>query len=567
MIKKTDRNAHTGNVLDYVLWRGDITFAHDPWHRIDSLIAALISYANFGENELVFGSGREITIAGAVEDGVLGRFAQAGAGADVANRSELIEEMARSDRFASVRILDQVNDVDSERNIQFSAVTLEVPDTGTVIAYRGTDPSLVGWKEDFMMSYMTPVPAQSAAVAYLKKAAERTEGPLILTGHSKGGNIALYAAAHTAPEIRSRIREVCSFDGPGLDDATMASEGYRQITPLIRSVIPSDSIIGRLMNYHPVYRVVTSTKPSILQHDPFSWNLIGKRFDEREDITAHAQLMDKTLHEWIKSCSPEQRERFVTMIFGFLTKCKENAAPDKAVSEAEKWLDEDSRQMALSLIYRLMALQIGNVYDARVRQPLIRAAASLRRKKEQEKDPVVRSVPVEITNAGGGWEEAIEQARLMAEFNGLGRRESLRLRLFAEEMLSMARAVTGELKAVFRIECVGDSFVLRLTARTVMDSKKRRALLASSASGRNEASVSFLRRLKDAFEQALAGGAERVFIDLGAKERGASSAGEWDRCEQSVLLRLADQVKIGISGDSVSLTVSKRFDHDEDISK
>ena len=122
--------------------------------------------------------------------------------------------------------------------------------------YKRQDNTLVGWREDFHMSFETPVPAQVEALAYLRRQAERTERPLRVAGHSKGGNLAAYAAAHLPPEIQRRILSVCSFDGPGLDEDTMNSPGYERIRPVLHSVLPQSSIVGLLMHYHPDYLVV-----------------------------------------------------------------------------------------------------------------------------------------------------------------------------------------------------------------------------------------------------------------------------------------------------------------------
>ena len=246
--KQNSRNKNPGGtVFDYVRWRGDLSFAESRWNEIDSVIAALISYANFGENELTFQNGQGLRLGSLASSDLLDRYPQDGIADGAEVRSRFLREMAESRRFQDIIIPDQVNDVDPARNIQFSAITMEVPDTGTVVAFRGTDTSLVGWKEDFMLCYMTPVPAQTAALAYLEQAAARTTGPIFLAGHSKGGNLALYSAAHTSPEIRDRIREIYSFDGPGLDDETVASENYRSIEPLIRSFVPTGSMIGMLL--------------------------------------------------------------------------------------------------------------------------------------------------------------------------------------------------------------------------------------------------------------------------------------------------------------------------------
>ena len=557
--REDGRRIRTGNVLDYVHWRGDLALSVDPWHNIDSLIAALIAYANFGENELVFDSGREISLRELPEADLLSRYPQRGAVKSIQDQvTELLGDMAQTRRFGDIRILDQVNDEDSSRDIQFSAVTLQVPDVGTVIAYRGTDPSVVGWKEDFMMSYMSPVPAQAAASAYLEKVARRTSGPLLLCGHSKGGNLALYAAAHADRTIQGRLKAVCSFDGPGLDDDTMESEGYRRIVSGICSIVPSDSIIGRLMNYHPNYRVVTSTKVFIYQHDPFTWNLVGCLFDEVEEISSNAQVMDKTLHEWIKSCTPRQRELFTETVFGFFDRKGKACGADVSERTAgEDGMDENTRQMVISLLYRLVGTHVGNLYDARIRKPLIQAAAKLKQDRLADKAMAVKSIPVEIDNTGNGYREAMQQTALMAEFNVLSQTQTLRLQLLAEEMIGMVRTLTGEVKSTFWIECVKNKYDLRVSTETVMDRHKRRALIAASTGPTGEASRSFIGRLRDVFQQAMASETDRVAFELG--EPGGSERKQWDRYEHSVLLRLADNVRIDIRGRTVTLMVSKVF--------
>ena len=237
--QKFTNSVISGTIVDYVAWRGDLTFEHSPWGEIDGVIAAMISYGNLGENELVFGSGRTIRLDELADSNLLELYPQEGVGDGAKARSRFLISLAQSRRFQDITVLDQVNEVDPGRNIQFSAMTLNVPGVGTVIAFRGTDPSLVGRKEDFMMSYVTPVPAQTASIAYLKKAAKNTAGPLYLAGHSKGGNLALYSAAHAEPAVRERLVRIYSFDGPGLDDETIGSEGlqaYRTVDPVGRPV-------------------------------------------------------------------------------------------------------------------------------------------------------------------------------------------------------------------------------------------------------------------------------------------------------------------------------------------
>ena len=541
-----------GTLQDYVFWRGDLSFAQAPWNDIDSLIIATIAYANFGENERSFDDIPYFSIGDVTVSKVLTRYEQKGLPAAVKFRNELLHEMAETERFRDVRILEQINDVDPARNIQFSALTLDVPGVGIVIGYRGTDPSVVGWKEDFMLSYVSPVPAQSAALSYLEHVASKTDRNIYLTGHSKGGNLAIYSASHADPQIQSRLTAVCSFDGPGMDDATMASQGYLSIQHLIHSTIPSDSVIGLLMNYHDTYRVVEASTSSFIQHEPMTWLVHGGSFLEREQVSVKSQILDRSMHEWLNQCSMEQRESFVNTVFSIFEK------KEKSEAEPEKPTDDISTQQALSLIYRLIVLQAGNSYTVRVKQPILRAAEELRdRLKGEQRD---QSEIILIDNQEHGYRSAVEEAAQMAQKHGLGRKESLRLQLFVEEMMSLIHGITGDVNGSFWIEEEKNRYDLHLTTRTLMDKKKRELLINSSSARKNDAAKSFLGKLRNAFEEAMISDSEHEYFALASdRERMKAKGSLPDQYEQSVLSRLADDIRIGIRGNQVSMIVTIVF--------
>ena len=170
------------------------------------------------------------------------------------------------------------------------------------MAYRGTDNSIAGWHEDFDMGYASPVPAQSEAVAYLRRMAEAGR-PLHVCGHSKGGNLAAYAAAFSDEATQELLQDIYSFDGPGLDEAALESEGYARIRPRLRSYIPQSSVVGLLMGYHTDYTVVHAQQVGILQHDGLSWQVDGPRFQRDEEVDAGARILCEGLHSWLKGIS------------------------------------------------------------------------------------------------------------------------------------------------------------------------------------------------------------------------------------------------------------------------
>lgn len=301
------------NMMDYLAWRGDLSLHAAPWCGVDSLIMASFSYNVLSCPEA------------AGEEGV--RLCDMAPMLDLPQRTgnvyfeqwrTLLYTMADTLRFRTMRVHHYVDVIDPERAMQFSAYAADMEDGSTFVAFRGTDSTLVGWREDFDMSYETSVPAQESAKKFLEMIASARPGKLRVSGHSKGGNLAAYAAAHAAPEVQARIDSVYSFDGPGLDDDTMASEGYARILPVMHSVIPQASVVGLLMNYHANYTVVKSLSVSLWQHDAFKWQVLGTDFVAGERTTT-SLLMDETLHEWLKACTKEERKEFVEALFDVLT--------------------------------------------------------------------------------------------------------------------------------------------------------------------------------------------------------------------------------------------------------
>lgn len=360
------------NMMDYLAWRGDLPLTVAPFTPVDGLILASLSYNDLGPHAE---SGEGMLLRDLAP--LLPLKAQTGNQYFLQWRA-LLYAMADTVRFGAIRLHDYVNLVDDERSIQFSAVTADLPNGQVCVCFRGTDNSLVGWREDFTMAYESPVPAQMEALTYLERTALRQGGDLLAVGHSKGGNLASYAAAHAAPETQSRIRGVYSFDGPGLDDATLESEGYGRIRGVVHAVIPQSSVVGLLLAHHPDYTVVRSTAVSLLQHDAFTWQLSGPRFEELGDVDTGSQLMDETLHEWLCQAPPTQRRVFVETLFSLLeatgAATLSDLSADKlrsalAILSATRAVDAETGRMIGRLISSFVAIGMGNLLDAATRKP------------------------------------------------------------------------------------------------------------------------------------------------------------------------------------------------------
>ncbi len=302
------------NLLNYVKEYGDQTFEQRPFGPPDSLALTQIVYMPM-EGLFPRAGGATVAELGAF---IPSLYPDAFPDLYQRKRYEFTLACAASPRFRNLPILDYENRIDPAREMQFCACTFVLPDGGRYVAYRGTDLTVAGWKEDLNMSFMA-VPAQKKAVRYAERAAKAFPGPLLLGGHSKGGHLSLYAAAHAAPETQARIRVAYSFDGPGVNEDTLRGEGYARVKDRVESYIPQSSVVGMLLCYHPVYRVVRSSAIGLLQHDALSWQLRDGDFELMQGLDLGTRMTDEALRQWIDGLSLEQRKTLTDAVFRIIS--------------------------------------------------------------------------------------------------------------------------------------------------------------------------------------------------------------------------------------------------------
>ena len=353
------------NMVDYLAWRGDVPFEISPWNEIDGLLVATISYLNFhGGRDPKGWTLEEMSRIDLIQEGNTSTFA---------GRKTVFQAMASGARFRGCRLHHAIAMTDPEIGMQFSAMCLDLPDGSMCVAFRGTDNTVVGWREDFDMAYTTRVPAQEAAILYLRRAAALSKAPLRLVGHSKGGNLAVYAAAFASKRVQDRIESIISYDGPGMNRETSQSEGYLRIKDKIRSFIPQTSIIGLLMDFYEPYTVVRSTASGISQHDPMTWKIYGPQFETLSSVDQTAIVVRDTLHEWLQnSTPPEQRADFVDALFGMVETTKvtrmseltgEKLRTMMTMVGNRKEVDPETRRVFTRLMAQAVSLGFGNVID------------------------------------------------------------------------------------------------------------------------------------------------------------------------------------------------------------
>lgn len=235
------------------------------------------------------------------------------------NRLKLLEKAASSTRFKNIKLMGYVNDIDPDVQKQFAAMVFKIKPDSYVLTFRGTDDSIIGWKEDFHMTYMDQVPAQKTAVNYLRKAMDALPGQFILTGHSKGGNLASYAASQIEPEYQERIQSIYSYDAPGLNHSVITSQGYQTISDKIKRYIPQGSIVGMMLETPKQAQIVKSTAiGGLAQHDTFSWQISDQTFVLLDNLNPDSLQVDKTLKNWVDSVSDEELKDFFDLFFGLI---------------------------------------------------------------------------------------------------------------------------------------------------------------------------------------------------------------------------------------------------------
>lgn len=300
------------SILDYVRWRGDLRFSQDPLNEVDAVVFSALSYVHYSIR-----SEEPVLLRDAAE----AFFAEGNCENRIRVKSdlELLALAADSVRFGQSRLFLYQDLFVPEQETQFAAMTFLLDDGTLFVAFRGTDGTLVGWKEDFNMTFQQSVPSQRLALSYVREVAlERTE-PMYLGGHSKGGNMAVFAASRSSPMIQERILGVYNNDGPGFTKYMMGDPGYLAILGRIHTFIPQSSVIGMLLEHEEPYTIVRSKTVSVWQHDLYSWELIGKRWITMEAVTQDSIFLDATIKTWFASMSNKERNQLVDSIYGLIS--------------------------------------------------------------------------------------------------------------------------------------------------------------------------------------------------------------------------------------------------------
>ncbi len=301
-------------IHDYLREYGDVSFMERPMNEVDSLVLCQFAYLKFdGMVPGVRENRSSVTLCELAEHPrVEELFADERFAKD--NR-QLFEGMLGGRRFRNMKLNCYINVVEKEWETQFSAITCILEDGTIYVAFRGTDETIVGWKEDFNMAFLSPVPGQAMSVKYLNMVTGRFYSRFYVGGHSKGGNLAVYSAMNCTPHVQERILKIYSMDGPGFRPEVLEECGYDRIADRVVKLLPHSSMIGMIFEWDNSYRVVESASFGLAQHNPYNWKVKNGEFVMADDIYDKTRLADKTINEWILSLEEQKIKIFVDTLY------------------------------------------------------------------------------------------------------------------------------------------------------------------------------------------------------------------------------------------------------------
>lgn len=358
-------------IITYLSKYGDKDFDEEPFNEVDSLILCQLSYLNYAPfvgslaDECPGKPVREIFESEDYESLFLDYWYKK-------NNHKLFERFVESKRFGETLLNFYEDIISEEREAQFSAITFVLPDKSVYLAFRGTDATLIGWKEDLKLAYSKPLRSQELAAGYMLDVSKTFSGPFRTGGHSKGGNLALYASMNVPYSVRDRLMDIYDHDGPGFRPEILDEGHFEELKDRVHKYIPKSSIVGIILEEQLQYDIIESFSVGALQHNTYTWKCKGCSLVRAKGFTGVMEMSEKTLNEWILSLSKEEVDAFIDTLFDILTASDATTLfdivknPGEALSSgfsAFKDLSEDTREALIIIFKRLVGMMSENAFS------------------------------------------------------------------------------------------------------------------------------------------------------------------------------------------------------------
>ncbi len=357
------------NIIDYINEWGKYSFLERPLNEADNLVLSQLSYLHYeGFVPELNKRSVPVGIRSIYEDEDRDRILR-----DYwyrENNKELFELAALSRRFGTMKMDFYVNLINEDEEMQFSAMTYILEDKSVYMAYRGTDATIVGWKEDLNMAFSKPLRSQQLAVEYMERAASYISGDFYAGGHSKGGNLAVYAAMNCSERTRGRLLRVYSNDGPGFRPEIREIGNFKEIEDRVCKFIPRSSLVGMILEEHGNYEIVDSKAIGMLQHNTYTWKIEDGSFVRVRNMTGAKILRDAALNEWILSLPQEEIHAFVDTLYEVVSASEAFSVFDfgadwkrclQHVLKAAREVDDATRKTIQKMLRSLFEILLENV--------------------------------------------------------------------------------------------------------------------------------------------------------------------------------------------------------------
>ena len=346
-----------GKILDYVRWRGDLTLDREPFNSLDAGLFAAFAYLPF-----------DPSVKGHTLEAATKRLIQK---KTLIHSDKLEAELVNlSNRYKNMHFLDWSHLSQKKPPVQFTAMTIELDSETILVAYRGTDGSMVGLNEDVDMSYQPEIFGQSVAADYLDKMAQAYPDKKIYTvGHSKGGNFAAYALYAASPSLQDRVIEAYSFDGPGFMKEMYNQIEFQRVIPKMMTYVPEGSIFGMMLD-HPERVIVVKSRMKHLmkQHNPLHWEVARNSFVMAPGLSNASRIIRSTFISWNTKIPREKREAFWLAFFTALESQKITEASQLTTNKIRGAIQFSHAYLALDPDARLIANEIISDITATARQ-------------------------------------------------------------------------------------------------------------------------------------------------------------------------------------------------------
>ena len=370
-----------GTVLDYLKGYADLPFSKESFNDVDALVLSMLSYLPFKDIVPGVNEKEKITLEEAA-----GRYfsehpshkedpENIGLTVSPSMDQELIQILkmtSKSARYAKIRLSHFVEKTGFPVEQQFAAITYSLPQAkrNKVIAFRGTDRTLIGWKENFELAYMKEVPAQESASTYLDREISILSGKVTVCGHSKGGNLAVYAASRLKGSKQSRLSRIVNFDGPGFNFSILPRSSFSKCEPKVVNYVPEESIVGVLLDTVGERNVISSTARHLFQHNPVTWGIERSEFLSGE-LSETTKLFEETVEKWLSQLTLERRRVFVDALFDVL-----GASEGKTIDPKESLkdignviknvsdLDEEARKILSDVLASIKDQALDTIFTA-----------------------------------------------------------------------------------------------------------------------------------------------------------------------------------------------------------